>query len=224
MELLFLGTGAADWKYSADKDNPEYRRNSSFLINGELLVDPGPDVLNAIQTFGVEIGKIKYIINTHRHQDHYNDFTVEKLLSLGAEIYEIDLGTPKTVGKYLITALNANHSIPAKHYLISDGEKCVFYGLDGSWLQYDEFKALMQSKPQLAVFDATVGFDYGKYSTIEHNNLRMVIDIKKLLEDYVGRFLISHLSKTMHTDHKTVSEKMSEHGIEVAFDGLKIEI
>ena len=224
MELLFLGTGAADWKYETDKENPEYRRNSSFLVNGELLIDPGPVVLNAIQAFGAEISKIKYIINTHPHQDHYNDVTVEKLLSLGAEIKEIDCGETKAVGKYQITALKANHSIPAKHYLIDDGEKCIFYGLDGSWLQYDEFQALMQIKPQLAVLDATVGFGYGKYSTIEHNNLRMVIDIKKLLEGYVDRFVISHLSKTMHTDHKTVCENMSDYGIEVAFDGLKIEI
>lgn len=213
MKLLFLGTGAADWNYSVDKDNPEYRRNASLLIDGELLIDPGPDVIDAIRCFNVEISKIKYVIFTHSHKDHYNELTVEKLLSFGARIIEFNDGDVKNAGKYVITALNANHSIKTNHYLISDGEKCVFYGLDGAWLQYNEFKALMQTKPQLLVLDATVGFGFGQYSTIEHNNLRMVIDIKSLLENSVGRFIISHMSKSMHTDHKTLSEKMSEYGI-----------
>ena len=39
MELLFLGTGAADWNISKRVEGEFFRRFSSALVDGALLID-----------------------------------------------------------------------------------------------------------------------------------------------------------------------------------------
>ena len=46
MKLTFLGTGAADWNINSYDAMPFFRRNSSALIDGTLLIDPGPHVFH----------------------------------------------------------------------------------------------------------------------------------------------------------------------------------
>ena len=59
MKITFLGTGAADWKREIHGDMEGFRRNSSVLIDSSLLIDPGPDVPDALDVFG------KYVMDTH---------------------------------------------------------------------------------------------------------------------------------------------------------------
>ncbi len=224
MKITFLGTGAADWSYEEHGNMSGYRRNSSLLIDDCLLIDPGADVPNALETFGKNPDSILYIINTHRHGDHFCEKTLSYLNN--AVLYSICRGETQTVGKYTITALSANHSTckEAVHFLVSDGEKTLFYGLDGAWLMYDEVKAIKKHGVDLAILDATIGDISGDYRIFEHNNLNMVIEIKASLKNHVKRWMISHMARTLHTAHEELSERMKEHGIEVARDGLETEL
>ena len=54
--------------------------------------------------------------------------------------------------------------------------------------------------------------------------MNMIIEIQKSLKDSVGKFYISHIAKTLHTDHDTLCTAMDKYGIGVAYDGLKINI
>ena len=224
MKILYLGTGAADWTPEADYDNPEYRRNSSALINGELLIDPGPCVPEALDTFGIDKSKIKYVIKTHAHSDHFNENTLKMLTDSGAEFTDLSAGGVFTLGKYEITAIKGNHTFPVVHFIISDGEKKLFYGLDGAWLMYEEYSAIKKAGIDYAVFDATVGFTHGDFRIFEHNNLHMVIEMKTTLSRHIKRFAISHMAKGLHTCHAELVSSMAEHSIEVAKDGLEVEI
>ena len=223
MKILFLGTGAADYE-AADRGTAGYRRNSSVLIDGALLIDPGPCVPDAIETFGVDIGKIKYVINTHRHADHFNLQTLSLLESAGAKFIELSDGEVRTLDGYTVTALRGNHSIPVQHFIIDDGKSRLFYGLDSAWLMYDEISAIKQSGVDMAVLDGTVGFSEGDYRVFEHNDMRMVIEMSKTLCSHAKRICINHMAKTLHTDHDTLAKRMTEHNIEVAYDGAVIEI
>lgn len=226
MKIIFLGTGAADWDFSQKDTSSEFRRFSSALVNDDLLIDPGPHVFDAFEAFNKDPKKIKYVIVTHRHSDHFNAQTLEKLESLGAKLFEFAVGEEKVIDNYSISAYSANHSTcnDPLHYIISDGIKTLFYGLDGAWLMYDEVQGIISKKPDLAVLDATIGFIDGDYRIFEHNNLNMVLEMKKTLGKYVKKFCISHMARTLHTDHKTLSEKMSEYDVLTAFDGMEIEI
>ena len=69
MKLLFLGTGAADWPLRRPDGCEEFRRMSAALIDGTLLIDPGPQVPDALAAYGQDLSAVKYVINTHRHSD-----------------------------------------------------------------------------------------------------------------------------------------------------------
>ncbi len=225
MKLTFLGTGAADWDFSKRDETPGFRRFSSALVNGELLIDPGPHVFDAFEKFDIAPGSIKYIINTHPHSDHFNLDTLHSLEALGAKFIELESGEEKSVGDYKISTDAGNHATVDRvvHFIIDDGEKKLFYGLDGAWLLYEEYRAIKEHRPDLAVLDATIGFVDGDFRIFEHNDLNMVLEMKKTLSPYVKSFCISHMAMTLHTNHETLAKKMSEYGVITAYDGLTLE-
>ena len=224
MKIFFLGTGAADWPLERPADYKEFRRLSSAVIDDTLLIDPGPQVLEALDTYGKT--DVKYIINTHSHDDHYREKTKQALCNRGAKFVKLQPGEQATLGKYSVTAYKANHGTctDAVHFMITDGEKTLFYGLDSAWLLYEEVQAIKICKPDLAVFDATIGDCPGDYRIFEHNNLNMVLEMKQTLDPYMGKVCISHMARTLHTDHKTLAENMAKHGIIAACDGLELEV
>lgn len=73
MELIFLGTGAADWAPSC-KGGPLYRRVSSALVNNDLLIDPGPSIYEFAEDIGSPrmFENVKNVILTHSHRDHFD--------------------------------------------------------------------------------------------------------------------------------------------------------
>ncbi len=224
MKITFLGTGAADWKLAEHRDWEGFRRNASALIDDVLLIDPNADVPDALERFGKDAGKIRYVLNTHRHRDHYCAETVSYLG--GAAFFPLRAGETATLGRYRVTALAANHGTAreAVHFLISDGEKTLFYGLDGAWLLYDEVAAIKEANVDLAVLDGTIGEAVGDYRVFEHNDLLMVRALKNALTPHVKRFCISHISRKMHKSHAALAADMARDGIEVAFDGMELEI
>ena len=225
MKILFLGTGAADWTVN-DINNSEYRRNSSALIDETLLIDPGPNVLEAFNTFNVDISKIKHVIVTHSHSDHYNPDTVEALKNMGAEVIRFKPMEEKQIGKYFISAYKANHGtcLDSVHYIINDGDKKLFYGLDSAWLLYEEVQAIIEKHINLAVLDATIGEVPGDYRVFEHNNLEMIRQMKLTLNQHVDKFVISHMARTLHTNHDELCSLMQKDQILVAKDGLTLEV
>lgn len=224
MKLLFLGTGAADWSMEEHKSLPGFRRNSSALVDDCLLIDPGPHVPDALEAFARDGAAVRYALNTHRHSDHYAAQTMERLTN--ATFVPMAAGEMKSVGPYTVCAVRANHGTcpEAVHFLISDGEKTLFYGLDGAWLLYDEVAAIQKSGVDFAVLDGTIGNAPGDYRIFEHNNLTMVLEMQKTLAPYVKRFCISHMARTLHGTQQELEAYMQGQGVEVAFDGYETEI
>lgn len=226
MKIRFLGTGAADWPVKKTAEYSEFRYYSSALIDNVLLIDPGPAVPDAALEFGVDLSQVRYVLNTHRHGDHFDLHTLEHLTSCGAVFYDLKPGDCIQAGKYEIKALPGNHGTcdGTVHFLINDGNRCLFYGLDGAWLLYETVRAIKSTHVHLAVFDATIGDISGDYRIFEHNNLQMVREMKESLKEYIDRFVITHMAMTLHTDHNTLARTMAKDGIEVAFDGLELDV
>ena len=225
MKIQFLGTGAADWK-GVPSSFPGYRFFSSALIDDTLLIDPGPDVFLSSEKFGISLSKVKWIINTHRHDDHFSAETLDKLTAMGAMFVDFNICDSKSLGKYQIKSLEANHATcpGSKHFMIDDGEKKLYYALDSCWLLYDEYCLLKDEGADMIVLDATIGDVPGDYRIFEHNNLNMVREMKQTLKPYIKRFVISHMALTLHESHERLVENMSRDDIEVAYDGLVLTI
>ena len=83
MKITVLGTAAATGmpltfcncnvcKESRRLGGKNIRKRSSIVINDELLVDMGPDSINACCMYGIDVSQIKYLLQTHSHSDHFD--------------------------------------------------------------------------------------------------------------------------------------------------------
>lgn len=81
MQILFLGTSASEGYPNAfcacenceaarAAGGPSLRKRCSLLINDDLLIDLGPDLMAAAQQHGVSLANIHYCLQTHEHEDH----------------------------------------------------------------------------------------------------------------------------------------------------------
>lgn len=206
MELLFLGTGAADFPPEMGQnplyeiENKSIRRSSSTLLDGKLLLDCGLHTADCAEYFGVDAEKIEALLLTHLHGDHFWPDAIRRIAekrSRPLPIYFSDagkasmpeipntvafptpVGTTFTVGEYQITSLPANHTAFPCHYSIESGDKKLFYGLDGAWLCFDTFYAMRKKKYDVMILDATVGDYEGDFRLAEHNSIPMIRMMEK---------------------------------------------
>ncbi len=200
-QLLFLGTGAADWKMEHKLTHADFRRCCAALVNDDLLIDCGPHILDFSESCG-EIGLYDHVTDiliTHGHSDHFRAETVLQLAEkqkirlycdrftrdkVGAHenITFVSLSPYKRrrVGRYLVTPLLANHdevitrTKKAYHYIIRTPEgKEIFYGLDGAWFLRPSWKEMLCHTYDLMIFDCTVG-DSDDWRLFEHNTIPML--------------------------------------------------
>ncbi len=81
MLVTFLGTAASEGYPNAfcacgncrearSLGGSSLRKRSSALIDGELLIDLGPDLMAAAQIHATPLDRIRYCLQTHHHEDH----------------------------------------------------------------------------------------------------------------------------------------------------------
>ncbi len=81
MTLTFLGTAAANafpeafcWcdncRRARELGGPSLRKRSAALINDDLLIDLGPDIMTSSIMHGYSLSQVKYCLQTHAHADH----------------------------------------------------------------------------------------------------------------------------------------------------------
>ncbi len=83
MKITFLGTAAATscplmfcrcevCEKARKLGGRDFRKRSSLLINRDLLIDLGPDIMSASFMHGISIADVKYCLQTHSHSDHFD--------------------------------------------------------------------------------------------------------------------------------------------------------
>ena len=149
MQLTLLGTGAAEaipdpfcscrvCETARREGGHHVRARSTALVNDDLLIDLGPDVLTSLNAVGAYVGGIKGLLITHRHSDHWlpqnlywrkSGFTptrmepltvygpADALADLSPELAEsanfswhaVKAGDRWAIGAYTVTAIPATH-------------------------------------------------------------------------------------------------------------------
>jgi ribonuclease BN (tRNA processing enzyme) len=155
VELLFLGTGAANWPSRYPPLNKklargEVRGMSSMLVNGQILIDCGPTALDVMKRYDAHPAGITDILLTHTHSDHLHE---DNILAI-ANSRDADLGPlkfwahpealklvpesdriekcPVEIGKsfkvhgFEMTGLEANHQVNGSK------EQCLIYLIEGA--------------------------------------------------------------------------------------------
>lgn len=90
-ELLFLGTGAADWAWHPAEEvrydtSGAIRRTSSLLLDGKYLIDPAPEAyFFASEVLKLDLSGLQGIFLTHRHKDHLCYESLKKFIEAADE-------------------------------------------------------------------------------------------------------------------------------------------
>ncbi len=153
--VRFLGTGAADW--DGKDERGEWRRWASILVDGHILVDFTPTVVDMLP----EGARPDIVFYTHSHGDHYNpgaalkvgvkqvylsqtwydkavsDFQKEaqKLKLPMPEIIPLIIGQKVKIDNLVFTAAPADHATGLVYeqsllYLLEKGDTRVLYATD----------------------------------------------------------------------------------------------
>ena len=229
------------------------RRSASALIEGHILIDCGDHTVEVLNILNIDYKDIDILLLTHLHIDHYQPECIRKIAEAaereltiyvnkdgafqlsqdlkGANviIHSVDfLQKIKVCNGIHITGLPANHTEYPVHYLLEKEDKRIFYAIDGAWIMYDTFYALRDIKLDLLVLDGTMGDYEGDRRIAEHNSIPM---IRLMLESFrkfnmckSARVFITHIAPSLHKTHNETVELLRNDGIEVAYDGLELEI
>ena len=277
MELLYLGTAAAEG-YPAlfcqcahctaarRERGRSLRRRTSALIDGELLIDVGPDLLAASHALGLDLSPVRYVLQTHRHSDHLLDLnflcrepgfagtpparwelrgsrpSIAAIAAFGdTDVRRMTLEAVApfqtfTLGPYTVTALLARHdmAIDPLFYAIRRGDKALLWGNDTGPFFPETWEALQRLGEEgvrfnVAAIEATLGAvaapegaPPGGHMTIQqcadhHNELE-----RRGLLAPGARRLAHHFSHNNNPPHAALEALLRPHGVEPAYDGLRL--
>ena len=82
MKIKYLGTAASEGvpgiycncefcKYARKTKGKELRSRAQAVIDGDLLIDFGPDTYQSAIRFDIDLSAIKHYLITHTHEDHF---------------------------------------------------------------------------------------------------------------------------------------------------------
>jgi phosphoribosyl 1,2-cyclic phosphate phosphodiesterase len=215
VELLFLGTGAANWpkKYpplNQKLSRGEVRGMSSMLVNGHILIDCGPTVLDVMKRYDANTADITDILLTHTHPDHLHADNILAIANsrdagLGPlrfwgdpealkqvpdsdriEKRPVEIERPFDIDGLKITGLASNHHVDASNetcliYLIESGATSVLYATDAAWLLTRTSIYLRKKQLDAIIWDATMGEGQGDPRIFSHNDLTMIRHMNQTL-------------------------------------------
>ncbi len=280
MKITFLGTAAATsfpmafcrcetCNLARSTGGKDHRKRSSVLVNQDLLIDLGPDVVTASLMYGTPLTDVRFCLQTHSHPDHFDathlttrvheymgvdtpplkifgsQATLEKmsqmladagyvsgLLSaddqqrLNMQVIPVQRFQSFQVGKYLVTAFQANHddSVDSLIYSVEEDGFSVLYATDtdnlpeATWQAFHE-KGMMFD---VVILDHTYGpnaYSGGHLSAERVIQHIQRMKVEGLVQEGV-RFFATHFSHEGNPVHEVLSAFAQQHGYEIAYDGL----
>ena len=255
LTLRLLGTGAADWDWRPRPLPPETRGSCSTLLNGHILIDAGATAEENLRRGGIDPAAITDVLITHSHRDHFSVRALhafaeakgrrgklrvwaspEALARLDATVTKKPLtaGRCFQLGELAVTTLPANHVVDdlreeTFHFLIeTPAGKRLLYALDGAWMT-SRAKAMLAGKPlDLIVWDATCGTTLNDWRFADHNDLRMIRDLRESMAKagiVTGetRHVFDHIARTLWPESAAKRRAAAkEYGGLLAADGMEL--
>ncbi|MFZ0529356.1 MAG: MBL fold metallo-hydrolase [Propionicimonas sp.] len=194
MEVLLLGTGAADGipnpfctcPTCADhRGRGELRTPTSVLLDGRLLIDPGPEAPRQVSRYGRDLTGLAAVLAGHAHHDHLDPalllhrswVTATPIAVAGPapviawsrpwvddgytaiSFTTLSAGDTVELAGFRVTALEANHEAfgEALCYLIEDGAARLLYATDTGPLPAATLAALRGRPVELVLLEETFG-------------------------------------------------------------------
>ena len=148
---------------------------------------------------------------------------------------EVKQGRDYEVGGYKITPLRSNHATedPEENtciYLVEQEGRILYYGCDSAWIPTTTWNIIKDRPVNAMVLELTCGETArNDWRIFEHNTIEMLelmlVTFRKY--DYFApdvKYYVSHMARTLHTDHETLAETLKPLGVTPAYDGFCIEV
>ena len=188
----------------------EVRGMSSMLVNGQLLIDCGPTVLDVMKRYAVNPAGVSDILMTHTHSDHLHPGSIQTIANardgeLGAlrfwgdpealaqvpdsdriEKRPVGIEQPFSIDEFTITGLASNHYVEDSKetcliYLLETAETSLLYATDAGWLLARTWNYLVKKQLDAVIWDATMGEGTGDPRIFGHNDLTMIRHMNQTL-------------------------------------------
>ena len=174
---------------------------------------------------------------THRWDVEKGRFRPQKS-DVNVRFHPVRPGDTFTVGDVTFTALLSNHFIDkvnmiqgqqALNYVIEQGGKTFFYGLDSSYPLPETMEVLQDFRLDAAVFDAKLGTKEIDLTVSGHGNFATVEELVSELR-HAGTVtdntmvLVSHLKVAATESHDDIAADMAARGLRLSYAGLRLEL
>ena len=139
------------------------------------------------------------------------------------------------IGGYKVTSLRSNHATDdpdedTRIYLIEEGGRILFYGCDSAWIPTVSWNVIKTRPVNAMVLELTCGetatYDWRIF---EHNTPEMLDIMLTMFRKYNlfapdVKYYVSHLARTLHTDHEGLVKYLEPRGVTPAYDGFSFEV
>jgi phosphoribosyl 1,2-cyclic phosphate phosphodiesterase len=271
MRLFFLGTAAAEGypgifcpcercEKARAIGGRNLRYRSALLVNDDLLIDFGPDLLASALRFNLSFWQVTTGLVTHAHADHFHVETFEMRkapFTGGLPIPTLNLYGPPDVSRmlsqeysdlndlrilvhdvrafdhwshdgYIFDAYRAYHAVDhleALFYGIDDGVHAFLYATDTGKFPAETWQSMAGKSFDVIILEETLG--EGQYD--QHLGFETFLEhvgrmrVEGMLRPG-GRVFAHHLSHSGNPSHAELEAYFAPYNIEVAFDGMEINL
>jgi len=160
----------------------------------------------------------------------YSLLSPEAEVRLKLKLHRIEPLQPFSMGNYRVVAFPANHApgMGALLFAVEENGRSIFYGTDTASLFEETWQAFhhFQMKFDLVILDHT----YGPSQTgSDHLSAHQVIEhVQRMRSEGLlksnGRAFATHIAHEGNPAHPELAAFAAEHGYEVAYDGLILEV
>jgi phosphoribosyl 1,2-cyclic phosphate phosphodiesterase len=275
MDLVICGSGAAEafpalfctcgcCMEARKRGGKNIRSRSAYALGDEIRIDWGPDSNLHAQKHNLLYEKLRYLLITHSHWDHWvpeelywrkDGFSVvpddailniygnakvrkrlEEALDGRLSTYRLRFHELTPFKAFVIPAQPNITVIPivAAHdrsetclnYLIQFNDKTLLQGNDTGWYDEPTWEFLEGYKLDVVILDSTSGKQDSKTG---HLSCNWVVEVCERLEAQGSLsekplLIATHFSHNGGLLHEDLEAYFAPHGIEVAYDGLRISL
>ena len=155
--------------------------------------------------------------------------SLDDMEELKINLHEIKEGKEEKTDGYRILPVRGNHGSQqgfSHSYIIQKDEKMLLYALDSGSYDEDQFALIQEYQYDAVIMEGTTGLNeqYGGHMCLVNNiRIRERLKENKCLREN-SRFLLTHLSPHWCPPHDWYESIVASEGLELAYDGLQIEI
>ena len=155
--------------------------------------------------------------------------SLDDMEELKINLHEIKEGKEEKTDGYRILPVRGNHGPQrgfSHSYIIQKDGQSLLYALDSGSYDEDQFALIQEYQYDAVIMEGTTGLNeqYGGHMCLM-NNIRIRDRLKenKCLREN-SRFLLTHLSPHWCPPHDWYESIVASEGLELAYDGLQIEV